>query len=233
MKLLVAIMTAHVLDYYVDDCTQDWVTQQGWRKTDQQARVNTSRETWLKELPDGVDYKFFYGTKLRDLKPNQRTPDKVTLRPALSDEVYLDCGDGYRDNPEKMKAICRYALAQGYDFILRIDDDTFICPRRLLAADWAHDYAGSATEGTHPGACVFLSRRMMEFVVSDAISSYADDTWMGKVARDHQIPMTHIPQIYNPGGMKYRVDATMDLADYSAFHSCSPEVMQSLHVARR
>ena len=217
MKLLVAVMTCHKLDYYVDDCTQDWVNQQGWRNLDQQARVAAIRATWAKALPD-VDYKFFYGNRLRQER-ERRNQTQITLRAPESDEVFLDCGDNYTSNPAKMKAICAWALAHGYDYILRCDDDTFIYPEKIIARDaplWNNkDYSGSLVTGYefHPGGCMFLSARAMQFVIDAPVTCWADDTWIGQVMRDHQIPLNAAPRIYNPGGMNYNVSPTMDIAD--------------------
>lgn len=226
-NLLVAIMTCFKLDYYLDDLSIDWCTQKNLRCLDQQARVNTIRDTWIKSLGD-IPYKFFYGTRLRT---TNRAPQSQ-LRPALSDEVYLDCGDNYTENPAKMKAICRYALANGFDYILRTDDDTFIYPDRLLATDWASfDYSGScATDDFHPGGCLLLSRRMMEIIIAAPITNYADDVWIGKVAKDYRIPMHHIPNMRNQWGTGYKVPIDIDPTGIASFHSCTPDVMRRLHV---
>jgi hypothetical protein len=61
----------------------------------------------------------------------------------LEDEVFLDCGDGYRDLPEKIRAIMRWACSQGYDFTLKCDDDVVLDPQRLWASDFRnHDFSG-------------------------------------------------------------------------------------------
>ena len=137
MKLLVAIMTCHKLDYFVNDNTVDYNTAKGRRCTSQTARVEAIRATYLKELQKlGIDYKFFYGTQPRIPRQTTRNkyikPEPVILREALPDEVFLECGDNYTQNPQKMKAIIRYALDNEYDMLLRIDDDTFLWPERLL-----------------------------------------------------------------------------------------------------
>ena len=226
MKLLVAVMTCHRLDYYIDDLTVDWCTQNNLRSLDQQARVNTIRETWLTTIPD-LDYKFFYGTLLRQ---DRRKP-QPNLRTPLADEVFLDCGDNYTENPAKMKAICRWALDHGYDYLLRCDDDTFIYPT-LFATDWNQfDYSGScATNDFHPGGCMFLSRRMMETIIAAPITNYADDVWIGSVARDKHILMHHIPNMRNQWGTGYKVPMDIDPTGIASFHSCTPEVMRRLHV---
>jgi hypothetical protein len=232
MKLLIAIMTCHRLDYYMDDCTVDYLDQRGWRCHDQQARVNTIRETWIKDIPADVDYKFFYGNRLRPDK-ERRVQRKVELREPSSDEIFLDCGDQYTANPDKMKAICAWALAHGYDYILRCDDDTFIYPDRLLATNWAQfDYVGAGfrTDMFHPGGCMFLSRRAMEFIAQGSPTGYADDLWIGQLLRDKGIKLANEPTMHNKWGDDYVVvPANLPVDTLSSFHSCKPEVMRELY----
>ena len=232
MKLLIAIMTCHRLDYYMDDCTVDYLDQRGWRCHDQQARVNTIRETWIKDIPADVDYKFFYGNRLRQDK-ERRVQRKVELREPSSDEIFLDCGDQYTANPDKMKAICAWALAHGYDYILRCDDDTFIYPDRLLATNWAQfDYVGAGfrTDMFHPGGCMFLSRRAMEFIAQGSPTGYADDLWIGQLLRDKGIKLANEPTMHNKWGDDYVVvPANLPVDTLSSFHSCKPEVMRELY----
>jgi hypothetical protein len=234
MSVFVGIMSCHKLDYFIDDLTVDWCTQQGLRCTDQQARVNTIRATWVKDLPADVDYRIFYGTRLRQ-DSNRRNPKSIPLRAPLADEIFLDCGDQYTANPDKMKAMCRWVLANTTcTHLLRCDDDTFIYPARLFTQDrplWeGKDYAGASASNFHPGGCVFLSRRMMELVISEHITTYADDVWMGQIAESHRIPMTTIPTMRNQWGTGYKVPIDIDPTGISSFHSCTPDVMRRLHV---
>lgn len=217
MRLLIAVMTCHKLDYFIDADTRDYLTH--IRCNDQQARVNKQRATWIAEL-DGVDYKFFYG------RGGNREP--------LKDEVYLDCGDKYTDNPAKMKAICRYALGAGYDYLLRLDDDTFIYPDRLLSLDWQHDYVGAPKGDFHPGGCLFLSRRAMELIAAARPTSYADDLWIGQAMIDNRIPMHGLSEIHNEFGDGYNVrPESLPIATLASFHSCRPEAMQYLYDRRK
>jgi hypothetical protein len=248
MKLLTAIMTCHALDYYVDELTQDYATQKGWRTMDQQARVNTIRETWLKSLGDvndpefAVDYKFFYGSRLRrtDVKPNQRPGTEKpapALREPLADEVFLPCGDNYTQNPDKMKAICRYTLAHGYHYMARLDDDTFIYPDRLFVKDRAlwegKDYVGSSKESFHPGGCLILSSAAMKLIVDAPIRGYADDVWIGKVMEDNGIPLTRLGTMHNRYGDGYLVvPRNLPVDTLSSFHSCKPQAMRELYGMR-
>ena len=234
MKLLVAVMTCHKLDYFVDDCTVDYLNQRGWRNLNQQSRVDTIRATWVKELPADVAYKFFYGNRLRR-DTERRVQPKIELREPMSDEVFLDCGDNYTSNPEKMKAICAWALAHGYDFLLRCDDDTFIYPDRLLATNFSQfDYVGSGTDpkAFHPGGCMFLSKRAMELIVKGRPTSYADDVWIGQLMRDNGIQLANEPTMHNQWGDGYVVvPANLPIDRLSSFHSCKPEAMRALYNA--
>lgn len=241
MKLLVAILTCHRLDYYVNDLTIEWNKS---RCLDQQARVNTQRSTWLSELKEfGVDYKFFYGTTLRDnvTKPNTRPdPNRIVpaLREPLADEIYLDCGDNYTQNPQKLKGIFQYALENGYDYVLRVDDDTFVYPYRLLNDEYAVwskvDYSGAGNGVFHPGGCLFVSRRAMELALAAPITDYADDVWLGSVMSNNKISVHEIASVHNLFGDNYNVvPEELPIEKLSAFHSCKPEAMEKLYVAGR
>lgn len=89
-------------------------------------RANAIRQTWGAEL-QGADLRFFLGEG----------------EPLVGDEVCLPVGDGYKDLPAKSKAICKWAVENGYDFACLLDDDTYLRPERLLGAGFEEfDYVG-------------------------------------------------------------------------------------------
>lgn len=235
MKILVAVKTCHRLDYFVDDCTQDYVELKGWRHPIQQERVDAQRETWLSALPEGVDYKFFYGSILRNKKQNQRTPDKYELRQPEADEVFLPCGDNYTSNTAKVKAIFKWALDAGYDYVCLVDDDTFVFPEKLFATDFAkYSYSGAPTETFHPGSCVFVDRKAMEIFIAARPASYADDLALGFAMEKANIKPHSIVTIHHGFGDSYRFDPRLaEEAEFAAAHSCNPEVMRRLWTHRQ
>lgn len=117
---------------------------------------NLVRETWA-PLVSGADLKFFMGRGPRD---------------PLPDEVILDCDDSYMGLPDKVRAIVRWALKQGYDYVLKCDDDVVVMPKALLASDYAqHDFVGCADPAVRQGEistpwgfCYWLSERAMKLV---------------------------------------------------------------------
>ena len=73
---------------------------------------------------------------------------------------------------------------------------------------------------------------MMELVINAPVTNYADDVWIGKVARDHTVPIHHIPNMRNQWGTGYKVPLDIDPTGIASFHSCTPEVMRKLYASR-
>ena len=246
-KILCAIMTAHVLDYHINDLTVDFNTAKNNRETDPAARRQAIRDTYLKELVEvpNVAYKFFFGKTPRPARAQRNkyaNPEQnVTLREPLNDEVFLDCPDFYFENSRKMKAIIRWAQAHEYDYILRLDDDTYFWPERLesyLPQIDGKDYIGASItpEATfHPGGCVFLSAHAMRLIEGANITSWSDDVWMGSVMKKHGVPFTGLltpngrAAIQMAWGNQYVVDETLNTTDLIAAHSCRPAIMRAYY----
>jgi hypothetical protein len=229
-------MTCHRLDYYIDDLTQDWLKDQ--RQLDQPLRVNTIRSTWATLVPKVSDpeltLKFFYGNRLRTqgAKSNQN-PRTVAVtgpdRQPLEDEIFLSCGDQYTQNPAKMKAICKYALDNGYDYIVRCDDDTYFDAVKFFKLNWQHDYAGSPNGTFVPGGCMTLSAAAMKAIIAAPITNYADDLWIGGVMEQKGMIAFRHPEVQNGFGKSYNiVPSAFNLDRFASFHSCKPAVQKEI-----
>ncbi len=152
MKVLLAIMTCHAY----------------------RSRAQAQRETWLKDLPEGLDYKFFLG-------------GAATAQ--SEDEVVLDAPDDYMSFPAKVQAMRRWARAHGYDWVAKIDDDVYLEPVRLLASvPERGDYVGR-TRGPsggfrsayNSGFCYWLSRKALDILNQcewkRGVDDIAEDRW--------------------------------------------------------
>lgn len=105
----------------------------------------------------------------------------------------LPVEDTYQALPAKVRAICRWALEQKYDFAFQMDDDTYVRPERLLSSGFeVHDYIGRfrGPSGGYPapycsGFGYWISKRAMEIVASQPLTSdIADDRWIGNILHD-------------------------------------------------
>jgi hypothetical protein len=106
-----------------------------------------------------VDVRFFFGAGAG--------------REPLEDEVFLACGDGYSDLPEKVQAIIRWAYEHGYDYVLKCDTDVVVQSRAMLSSDFtSYDFVGlrnmsGKIEEIHTpwGFCYWLSRKAMKLCI--------------------------------------------------------------------
>lgn len=136
-------------------------------------RADAVRATWGPEV-EGADIRYFLGAG-------------ETQRP---DEVILDCPDGYHYLSQKTQLIRRWALANGYDYLWKIDDDTYVRPERLLGNGFgALDYVGRlrGPSGNYAGPycsgfCYGLSRKALEALTPlewAANDDFSEDRWTG------------------------------------------------------
>lgn len=241
MKVLIGIKTGHRLDYFIDNDTRDWINDKGYRNLDVDSRRAAQRATFLRHLPEGMDYKFFYGNKLRD----ERDPARVkrakdfippVLPKPLEDEVYLPVMDSYTALSYKTQAIVRYALEFEYDLLFLIDDDTFVYPKQLWNEIRMYDlvkrpYAGAPAGAFHTGNMLFLNRDAMRLIAKADINHYADDLWIGRVMSEHGIPKFDLSSLRSDFGTRYVIDAAAisQVHQYAALHSCKPATMRALY----
>jgi hypothetical protein len=126
------------------------------------------RETWI-PLVKGADVRFFLG-------PSDRQPE--------ADEVFLCCDDSYQGLPSKVRAIAQWALENGYDWVLKCDDDVVMIPDKVLSSGFQyHDFSGHRNDvRTFPvpyGFCYWLSRRAMQLVVDAPLPpDNNDEVWV-------------------------------------------------------
>lgn len=185
--------------------------------------VEAIRSTWGKDVAafaSYVDLKFFYG--------------QATRQPG-EDEVFLPVADDYDSLPHKIKAIYQWALAHGYDYVFKADDDTFIYIDRLMSSGFEnHDYLGFRypAKGNYvsggPGR--WLSARAMRIVVESTPADWAEDRWAGLTLAANGIPGTRDAR-YLPGfhGHYVDIESLPKRHGYISFHACTPEMMRELY----
>lgn len=128
----------------------------------------------------------------------------------FADGAFLGVSDDYEQLPAKVKALCRYALANGYEWLLKIDDDTILYPDRLRVPTTG-DYIGRnrGASGGYPhaycsGGVYWLSKKAMEVIANAALTDDSnEDRWVGNaLAVSGIVPIeeplfiapTHIPK---------------------------------------
>lgn len=154
------------------------------------SRRDSIRATWLPLVPEGLDYKFFIGEPSRQLlRPNEE-----------QDVVQLPVDDSYRGLPSKSSAICRWAYSQGYDYVVKCDDDVYLQPGRLLSSNFENmgDYIGRkrGPSGHKPGPyasgfCYVLSNKTMKIVAGMKLDNDpAEDRCVGNALLEAGIECT-------------------------------------------
>lgn len=135
------------------------------------------------------------------------------LRVQMFDGARLGVPDDYAGLPQKTQALCRWALDNGYDRLLKIDDDAFVNVE--VFEDVYADYAGiriqandmgshrlgipNAARKTYPldyasGGAYWLSARSMQIVADEPLGAdWAEDRWVGHTLAKHGIGFTELP----------------------------------------
>lgn len=167
-KILIAVLSCHEFSY-TKWKMQDDPDKTGFHQDGPNAQTQAVRETWALDAGafPTVDVRFFYGHA-----PNPPS--------AKDDEVYLDCPDDYAGLPQKTIAICKWALANGYDYAFKCDTDSIVYVDRLvmeLMTQRPFEYAGFK----HCNVCsggpgYWLSNRAMKVVADGPFPThYAED----------------------------------------------------------
>lgn len=173
MRLLIAIPTCHQYVYHDAGAAH--------RNGNNVLRSNAIRETWYKiweKHREEIDLKFFFG----------HFPSEATRCPN-PDEIFLDVPDDYSNLPAKVQKTFQWALDQGYDYVLKVDDDVFVYVDRLLKEFEEVDYKGASGGDFISGAAYWISRRAMQIIVDTPWpkEEWAEDRWVGKTLGKHGI----------------------------------------------
>jgi hypothetical protein len=201
------------------------------------------RQTWIKEAVRlGIEYRFFLGGLPQTTAVDPRRPAEVRARgesriKLLYDQVFLDVPDTYPQLPQKTRALIRWAYERGYDFVFKCDDDTYVCPDRLLKSGFEKSsYSGfvrttsifgkgKEVEHAQGGAGYWLSRKTMELVLwNDETMEGAEDINIARLLRALGVVPSHDP--------RYRPDMRSVPAPWNeqiTAHDCGPEDMYEIH----
>lgn len=149
-------------------------------------RCNLSKDTWIARMLERYPVEIFDGAR-------------------------LGVSDKYQHLPQKVQAIFRWAVAEGHDYLMKIDDDCYL----TKAFEFPRiDYGGivmpptddgspramarASVPGTHPhayasGGAYVISARAMAIMAQCPITDWAEDRWVGNTLARHGIPVQAVP----------------------------------------
>jgi len=163
MQYLIGVTTCHVPKY--------------------RDKILAQRQTWWQDAGGVIDVHWFYGGLPTDPRRIYSYPEDVFLTAS---------GDAYLERPSKIRGMCRWALASGYDWVLKTDDDVYIdIPRLLNVAPTREDYVGRAVEFRDrvtkrvtvkfaSGFGYWLSRKAMQVIADAPDFTGLEDRWVAE-----------------------------------------------------
>lgn len=190
-KVLFAIPVCHSYTYTSPEESSTESSSGGSRKNGvDSARVQTLRDTWARDLAvhaPYATYRFFYG------RGAERLPEP--------DEIFLNVGDTYTDLSAKVHRMIQWAVAMGFEWIYKCDDDTWAWPDRIIrdmmSAEWRdiQYYGFRHSRGyINGGPGYVLGRRAMEVIAaSQPLVCSFEDTIICELLRNAGIQPTHHP----------------------------------------
>jgi hypothetical protein len=222
-KILVALYTCH--EYvYKSEYMVDWFTRPV------EARLPALKDTWLKDVEaDGCIYAF-------------GQPPKRLERDPKDAEIFLQCPDDYYHLCRKTRALARFALDNGYDRLLKVDDDVYVHWDRMVKSghldNAAGEYIGGGLED-HPyafGAAYWLGSQALDIIATSSIgdSEWAEDKWVGRCLERKGIQLTYDPRYYVEIKNQTHVNqyVSRDILrshahEYITLHALSPTMMRN------
>jgi hypothetical protein len=201
------------------------ITISSWVGAATNGENQAMRDTFLESVSEfpGLDYRFFigdgfstgedesalwdsfvhsaagYGNKAREGVQNK----PITYTPSDDEVILSNVPDDYAHLAYKVRGQCRWALEQGYDYMLQVGSDIYIVLDRLMNSGFEqHDYTGK-TCGNHPlvgghyagGGGYWLSKRALQLVVDSPVTFWAEDLWVGSIMCKNHIGL-NIDQRY-------------------------------------
>jgi hypothetical protein len=180
----------------------------------------SQRRTWMQNLPSGMDVLHFVG--------DGDTSGEAGV-------VSLHCPDDYNSLIYKTRALIKFALERGYQFLFKTDDDVYLRPDQLMASGFeAYDYSGWARGRMYcqGGSGYWLSSKAMRAVYGDVDSpeSYEtlwEDDYIGQVlAKSGILPHHDDRYLVGPQG-----SYTQIRKDFVTLHKLMPKSIDDVHTA--
>lgn len=153
-------------------------------KRDQEnGRSQINRETWISSWGHLVDHKFILGAGCSIQYDDELLFSKVP--------------DDYSGAVFKQVSTYRWALEQGYDYVVHSANDEYLVIPRLLKSGFEnHDYMGRKAPGDIHAACHFVSRKAMEAIVAVETQPDYPDHWDGRVLAGAGITLHDDPRAF-------------------------------------
>lgn len=185
-------------------------------------RRDACRRTWINDLGEWADYKFFVGRH----KPLKYYGDVCESLYGESDVHSFNVDDGFKNIAPKIKCIMGWALDHKYETVVVVDDDTYLRPERLenfVQDSLSADYIGFERQGSQhymQGACYIVSEHAMWGLSKGRklVEGIADDVAVG-VELDwvHEYTWQHSNRFW-PGAEPRRITVSNDLI---STHKCA------------
>lgn len=196
-KILLAIPSCHALQY--------------WH--------NTIRSTWGKDVPTGVDIRFFLGNPSVEIQ---------------EDEECLNVGDALQDLTHKVVAMFQRSLEAGYDFVFKGDLDTLVRPVQIMHSGFEqHDWVGGQNSFfASGGAGYWLSRKALQTVVDHTIEpGPAEDVNTARALLEKGVELHNDPRYkFIPGQLLDEKTLTYHLSSVKAWGAkATPEDLEQAY----